>query len=217
MFSRRTGRRLKPNGLGCVTLVGDDGSRTARSARSLLALCFPAVDVDQSEIRPIPGYDGYFVTRDGRIFSDRRYGREGVRFEMRQHRNCGYLCVTINRGEDHCVLRVHIAVALAYIGPKPFPLAIVRHRDGTRDNNVVGNLCWGTKKENAEDMVAHGRAGRARGERSWTAKTTEESVREMRRLAEVERVPTAEIARRFGLSRPQAGRIINRRSWKHVA
>ena len=166
-------------------------------------------------MRPIPGFDGYFVTSDGRIFSTRRYGRAGMYFEMRSHLNNGYRCVTINAGDFHCVLRVHIAVALAYIGPKPYDDAVVRHLDGTRDNNVYTNLAWGTIQENAEDMVRHGRAGRARGERNWTAKVTEEIVREIRRRAAAGSAHV-DIAAEFGISRPQVSHIVRRRSWKHV-
>ena len=217
VFSRRTGNALQVSkSNGCVTLTADDGRRTARSTKSLLAEIFPR-DEDKllPQMRPIPGFDGYFVSPDGRVFSNRRYGRAGMIFEMRQHRNNGYLCVTINSGARHCVLRVHIAVALAYVGPKPSEEAVVRHLDGTRDNNFYTNLRWGTSQENAEDMVRHGRAGRARGERSWTAKLTEDGVREIRRLA-AEGKTYVEISGITGISRPQIGHIVRRRSWKHV-
>lgn len=217
VFSKKTGNVLQVSkSNGCVTLIADGGRRTARSAKSLLAEIFPRDEEDvPPQMRPIPGYDGYFVSPDGRIFSSRRYGRAGMIFEMRQHRNNGYLCVTINSGGIHCVLRAHIAVALAYVGPKPSDDAVVRHLDGTRDNNFYTNLKWGTTQENAEDMVRHGRAGRARGERSWSAKLTEDGVREIRRLAAEGKTQT-EISGITGISRPQIGHIIRRRSWKHV-
>lgn len=218
VFSKKTGNALRVSeSNGCVTLIADSGKRTARSAKSLLAEFFPRDEEDSlPEMRPIPGYDGYFVTPDGRVFSNRRYGRAGMLFEMRQHYNNGYLCFTINTPTWHAVVRVHIAVALAYIGPKPTEDAVVRHLDGSRDNNVVSNLRWGTKQENAQDMVAHGRAGRARGERNWAAKVTEEIVLQIRQMA-ANGITHAEISRMLNISRPQVSHIVRRRSWKHVA
>ena len=217
VFSKKTGNALRVSeSNGCVTLIADSGKRTARSAKSLLAEFFPRDEEDSlPEMRPIPGYDGYFVTPDGRVFSNRRYGRAGMLFEMRQHYNNGYLCFTINTPTWHAVVRVHIAVALAYIGPKPTEDAVVRHLDGSRDNNVISNLRWGTKQENSQDMVTHGRAGRARGERNWTAKLTEDGVRAIRQMA-ADGMSYPQISDATGISRPQIGHIVRRKAWKHV-
>lgn len=44
--------------------------------------------------------------------------------------------------------KVHQLVCEAFHGPKPFPEAVVIHRDEDGHNNEPGNLKWGTQKEN---------------------------------------------------------------------
>ena len=51
---------------------------------------------------------------------------------------------------------VHRAVLTAFEGPRP-PNIVVRHKDSDRANNVLTNLEWGTRVENAADTEAAGR------------------------------------------------------------
>ena len=44
--------------------------------------------------------------------------------------------------------KVHQLVCEAFHGPKPFPDAVVIHRDEDAHNNRPENLLWGTQKEN---------------------------------------------------------------------
>lgn len=53
-------------------------------------------------------------------------------------------------------LQVHRAVLSAFDGPQP-PGVVVRHKDDNRANNVLTNLEWGTRAENAADTAAAGR------------------------------------------------------------
>lgn len=51
--------------------------------------------------------------------------------------------------------KIHRLVAEAFHGPCPVNQEC-RHLDGNPLNNVSSNLKWGTKKENAQDRMAHG-------------------------------------------------------------
>ncbi len=51
---------------------------------------------------------------------------------------------------------VHALVALAFIGPRPDGYDVM-HIDGTRTNNAVGNLRYGTRSENCLQAYAEGR------------------------------------------------------------
>ncbi len=45
-------------------------------------------------------------------------------------------------------LKIHQLICETFHGPKPFPEAVVIHKDEDGLNNEEGNLKWGTQKEN---------------------------------------------------------------------
>jgi predicted transcriptional regulator len=51
---------------------------------------------------------------------------------------------------------VHRAVLTAFRGPYPGKGFEARHLDGNKQNNRLGNLAWGTRRENADDRIRHG-------------------------------------------------------------
>lgn len=77
-------------------------------------------------------------------------------------------------------VHVHVAVCLAFKGPRPTPKHEVAHRDGNRTNNRPRNLRWATHTENGADTRRHGRT--RPGSKNPSAKLTEEQVLEIRRL-----------------------------------
>lgn len=56
---------------------------------------------------------------------------------------------------------MHQLVAEAFLGPRPFPGAVVLHWDDDGFNNHLGNLRWGSETENRAD-ARRNRAKRAR-------------------------------------------------------
>lgn len=77
-------------------------------------------------------------------------------------------------------------------------------------NSHWRNLAYGTRKENAEDMVRHGT--RKRGMERHNAKLTDDLVREIR-AAEGS---LSQLAKRFGVDFSHIGRIRRREIWTHV-
>lgn len=75
------------------------------------------------------------------------------------------------------------------------------------------HLWSGTPRQNMLDKVLKGRA--VRGERCWTAKLTEENVRDIRRIR-VEGKPITAIARMFKVTPPTVADIVYGRTWAHV-
>lgn len=55
-----------------------------------------------------------------------------------------------------------------------------------------------------------------RGERKWSAKLTEEQVREMRARFAAGGISKQELSRQYGLAPTTASGIINRKKWRHV-
>ena len=51
--------------------------------------------------------------------------------------------------------KVSVLVALAFIGPKPFPEAEVCHNDGDKQNSLPPNLRYDTSQGNRQDEIEH--------------------------------------------------------------
>lgn len=163
---------------------------------------------------PIPGFDLYSVSSEGRVRGDRAGGRyrAGRILEGGTNR-CGYLCVSLRRSRTaKKTCTIHRLVLLAFVSPCP-PGLQCRHRDGDKTNNCLDNLCWGTALENATDRERHGHV--ARGTRNGLARLTEEEVRGIRAmLAAGDGI--SRTARAFGVSKRTIINIRNGRTWAHV-
>jgi hypothetical protein len=177
-------------------------------------------------LRPIPGLEGYYAKRDGTIWST-RWGRSGrsrrIWFAPKQLQpllSCGngYAFVWIKDGARLRKMSVHRLVLLAFRG-LPQPGQETRHRDGDRTNNRLGNLRWGTPRQNARDKVRHGtsRKGVAnhmlRGERHHQAKLTREQASNIRERARRGASHTR-LAREYGVSISLIGLIRDGKLWK---
>lgn len=110
-----------------------------------------------SEIwKTIPGWEGlYEVSNVGRIRSIRRLPPLIRKPFITEY---GYHQYTLKPdGGKKKMFYAHVAVALAFVGPKPGPGYEVRHLDDDKSNNTVGNLVWGTKRENTDDAMRNKR------------------------------------------------------------
>ena len=103
------------------------------------------------EWRPVVGFEGlYSVTSTGRVRSEKT-GRVLKPTEGPD----GYYRVTLKGEGKRSSPTVHRLIMEAFVGPRPDGLQI-RHLDGDKSNNVIGNLRYGTPKENGEDNVRLG-------------------------------------------------------------
>lgn len=110
-----------------------------------------------SELSDFLSSEGYFVTDDGRVFATTATRGRSIG-ELKTHADKdGYLQVRLTSRFGRKTFKVHALVAEYHLGPRPSPFHEVRHLDGSRDNNHVGNLAWGTKSENCVDRSKHGR------------------------------------------------------------
>ena len=103
----------------------------------------------------------------------------------------------------------HVLICTAFHGERP-PGMLVRHLDGSRDNDVPGNLAWGTYSENAMDMLTHGTS--QRGEKHGRVKITEEKAKVVKSLLHSMR--PSEIARLTGVSRSTVTNIKLGLAWR---
>src|SRR5690606_1548512 len=114
--------------------------------------------------KDIPGYVGLYQVSDrGRVRSlDRQVvDKHGVTRHVAGRVMClvpkdnGYLQVVLSDSGMTRHWHVHILVALAFLGHRPRNNE-VRHLDGSRNNNVLSNLAYGTRSDNKRDMRVHG-------------------------------------------------------------
>lgn len=138
-----------------------------------------------AETRPIPGYEGlYEVSNFGKVFSLTRPSREGrvnrktpLELKQRQPRGDGYLTVSLYGKNGEATTKfVHSLVAETFIGARPEG-AECCHCDGNSLNNSLGNLRWGSAKDNQKDRLLHGTD--VRGIKHPKAKVSDEQVLEI--------------------------------------
>lgn len=156
------------------------------------------------EWRSVVGYEGYYeVSSLGRVRSVERVvvdkkGRRRV-YGSRPLSTAalveGYRSVGLWANNEGERVLVHRVVLGAFVGPCP-PGMECRHEDGDRLNPRLGNLSWGTPKQNGEDRVGHGM--QVRHEKHGMAKLTADGVREIRKLLGT--MSQRAIAQRFGVN-----------------
>jgi hypothetical protein len=102
-----------------------------------LALAF------EEELYPCPSYPGWFVTKDGRIWSSRTRGR----WIHPYRHNLGYLYTKYHEGHRLKSVGVHRVIADAFLGPCPDGYE-VNHKDRDKTNNSRENLEYVTRRQN---------------------------------------------------------------------
>lgn len=120
-------------------------------------------------MKDCPTYPGYSIVEEGQVFSHRRrFGKGkgnggGVVIDPEHCHQMnpypgegGYMYVSISTERGQRSVAIHSLLMDAFVGPKPDGLE-VRHLDGNPLNNDLSNIRYGTRKENADDRVKHGR------------------------------------------------------------
>jgi hypothetical protein len=92
------------------------------------------------EMRPIPGFPGYQVTSDGRVWSD-----VSGKFLKTSPDARGYFQVNLYREKRPTHILVHTLVLIAFVGPRPSGMEC-RHLNDNPQDNGLDNLRWGTRK-----------------------------------------------------------------------
>lgn len=176
--------------------------------------------------KDIPGWEGaYQVSRTGLVRSVDRTIRVKDPFGVMAPRTFtgrvlrpytlknGYSMVSLTGpGRKRYYGYVHDLVLRAWRGPKP-PRREVCHRDGTKDNNSLSNLRYGTRQSNIADRKRNGKPW-VRGERISASKLKAIDVLNIRALAGT--MSQRKIAAVFGVSHSTVGLVLRKEGWAHV-
>lgn len=134
--------------------------------------------------KPVPSLPGVMASSEGRILLPPRHAplpNGGVRLYLPKPTH-GTI-TRAKKGAQHEYrnywarhfgnIKVHQAVCEAFHGPRPFPAAVVIHKDENGLNNDPDNLKWGTQKENLNAIgfrLGAGERARQRGFGSYQRK-----------------------------------------------
>jgi len=173
--------------------------------------------------KPVPGFPGYYASRDGRIWSSQYPGpkppaeiasKRPLR-ELKPHRTCqGYRFCCLTVGDKQISIMAHRLVLLAFVGPpmpdKPYAI----HYNDIPDDNRLENLRWGSGGDNMRDAYRNGGMNQ-NGERNHRAKLTEDKVRNIRH-ALAAGVSGSHLAQQHSVCQATISLIKSRQRWPHV-
>lgn len=136
-----------------------------------------------------------------------------------QKSTVGYPWVNLTKNGKHVSLFIHRIVATAFL-ERGVGKTEVNHKNGDRTDCRLSNLEWVTKSENrihARDVLGvQFNPNPTHGPKHHRSKLTEHQVTEIRDLYATGNYTHQQLANMFGISKPQAGKIIRRDFWKHV-
>jgi hypothetical protein len=173
--------------------------------------------------KAIPGFPAYDVSNRGRVRSYWRFVKIGYNLGSRSvidqspqkilkhgFDKDGYPKVTLREDRKPHSHRVHQLVLRAFVGPCPEGL-VSMHLDGTRDNNFLSNLCYGTQSENHKDKFKHGY--NLYGMNGPSRKLTDSQVRAIRDLYAHGSYSHSQLGKIFNVSSSNIGCIVNHQTW----
>lgn len=175
----------------------------------------PVPDLPGERWAVVPGYEGlYQASTLGRVKSTIYWRGFSERIlTPYPDGNSGYLAVRLCRDGNQAKWTVHQLILFVFAGPCP-PGQEVRHGPNGKFDNRLSELCYGTRAENQrpdrirDDTDLH-------GERSGTAKLTDEIVIECRRRYAAGESQFA-LALEVGVSPTAMGHAVTGKTWKHL-
>lgn len=159
------------------------------------------------EWRAVPGFSRYEVSDHGRVrsFYNNRHVSTSPRILHPWPCNeYGHLAVIFHQDNLRIAKLVHRLVLEAFVGPCPEEMEARHVHERDPANNRLLNLCWGTKKENAEDRKSHGT--RLLGENHPMSRVSDYEVTEIRRRLSLGE-PQKLLAEEFGMGQPAISKI----------
>lgn len=171
--------------------------------------------------KEIDGFDGYEVSDAGNVRCWNSQNGRGLKLttprSLKPSRFSGrpYFRVTLFRGGERTVRRLHHLVLEAFVGPCPEGMEACHGPLGGL-NNTLRNLRWDTKLANMQDQITSGT--RIRGSTCPLSKIDEEKAREIKAALSKDSGygSIKRIAALTGVSYRTVTEIKYENSWRHV-
>ena len=157
-------------------------------------------------MRYYPHNHMYKVTKEGRIWSVRRYQY----LSQFKDRN-GYKRVALYKKGVRTQKYVHVMVMETYYCDCPEGMES-RHFDGINTNNNLYNLGWCTPSTNRKDTWKHSKSS---GIKVGNSKLKAEDIRTIRYLHS-QGVPKRKLGNKYNVARCTISKIVNRKTWEWV-
>lgn len=156
----------------------------------------------------------YLVRTDGKIFSTKKFNKDGSPIEIKQRLDHdGYYVITCGSDKQRSVKRVHRLLAEMFI-PNDDKSLEVDHKDNNRLNNDISNLQWITHADNVSKIPFEIKSKCRKGERNGRAILNEEDIIVIRRMYK-DGMSVMEIAREFGRGWTTINHVIKGETWKN--
>lgn len=164
---------------------------------------------------PIPGYKKYYeISTFGRIMS-LKGGTKLKKFGYLKPQldKDGYYIVRLYKNTLGRTFKIHRLVALVFIKKSKLQ---VNHKDTNKQNNHLDNLEYLSNQQNRDHACKNGL--HAKGEKAGGAKLYIEDIQRIRfNYSNGFEITHAQLAKEYGVSRSQIGRIIRGERWQHVS
>ena len=135
--------------------------------------------------------------------------------------NKGYGQLSLPGKGNGTILAHRLSYELAY--GMILPTVFCLHRCDTPACVNPAHLYLGTQSDNGRDVSERKRTGYHRhpesypvGEKVWSSRLTEDQIREIRRLHDIEKWSQGRIGRYIGIAQSSISKIVLRKGWKHV-
>ena len=160
-------------------------------------------------MKAIDGYEGYFITELGEVFSTRRGNLHRLKPALIK---AGYLQVVLRCNGTNMNKTVHRLVAEAFI-PNPQNLYCVCHKNDIKTDNHIDNLFWGSLNDNVDDRGSKNRT--AKGEIQGKSLLTSDQVIFIRSCDDSPE-SKKRLAVMFNVNITAIYCVMTRRTWKHI-
>ena len=160
--------------------------------------------------KDIEGYNSkYQVSNKGRIKS---FKRKNSLILGHNITNCGYQMVILYKNGKPKNCSIHRLVANAFVKNKSNK-KFVNHKDGNKFNNKSNNLEYVTNQENINHAYKKGLFNKSKGEQHYKTNLVLRDIKNIRKLGKKGKMRHEDIGKMFGISKSQANKIINNKSW----